>query len=211
MLVRTLYAGCPLCGGRNSVALFTADCSQYPFYQPVLSPVMTWMRCADCEHVYTDGYHGFGNGSLLFTVQEFGFDPVGIDLRKDSVAAMRAFGIEAHNTDLERFEDRQGFDVVSLCDVLEHMPYPTVGLERAHALLNEGGLIFVSMPNTDSTLWRDLDARNVNPYWAELEHYHNFTRKRLYRLLEETGYEPLRYGVSERYRVCMDVLARKRT
>ena len=28
---------------------------------------------------------GFGNGSLLFTADEFGFEPIGVDLRKDGV------------------------------------------------------------------------------------------------------------------------------
>ena len=66
------------------------------------------------------------------------------------------------------------------------------------------------MPNLDSSMWRSLDAQNANPYWPELEHYHNFSRPRLYILLEETGFTPLRYGVSERYRACMDEIARKK-
>jgi protein O-GlcNAc transferase len=32
---------------------------------------------------------GFGNGSLLFTAQEYGFTPVGIDLREENVAALK--------------------------------------------------------------------------------------------------------------------------
>jgi hypothetical protein len=27
--------------------------------------------------------------------------------------------------------------------------------------------------------------------------------------LQETGFEPVKYGVSERYRACMEVIARK--
>ena len=57
--------------------------------------------------------------------------------------------------------------------------------------------------------WRLLDAVNANPYWGELEHYHNFGRARLYALLIEYGFEPLHYRVSERYRVCMEVIARR--
>ena len=30
---------------------------------------------------------GFGNGALLFTAQEFGFTPIGLDLRSENVAA----------------------------------------------------------------------------------------------------------------------------
>ena len=53
-----------------------------------------------------------------------------------------------------------------------------------------------------------LNTRNDNPYWAEIEHYHNFTRESLYSVLRQTGFRPIRYAVSERYRCCMEVLAR---
>jgi protein O-GlcNAc transferase len=51
----------------------------------------------------------------------------------------------------------------------------------------------------------------VNPYWGwgEIEHYHNVSRKRLYALLEEQGFRPAEYHVSERHRLCMDVVSIK--
>jgi hypothetical protein len=66
------------------------------------------------------------------------------------------------------------------------------------------------MPNSESVLWTAMNQSNANPYWGEIEHYHNFGRTRLYSLLEEAGFEPVRYGISERYRACMEVIARKR-
>ena len=76
-------------------------------------------------------------------------------------------------------------------------------------LLAPGGALFLSMPNMDTMVWRLLHANKVNPYWGEIEHYHNFTRKRLYALLEEQGFQPVEYHASERYRVCMEVIAIK--
>jgi hypothetical protein len=46
-----------------------------------------------------------------------------------------------------------------------------------------------------------------NPYWTELEHYHNFTRVRLEALLKECGYTPVYYGVSPRYMAGMEIIA----
>ncbi len=85
-----------------------------------------------------------------------------------------------------------------------------MALEAAHRLLDQDGVLFVSMPNFDCSAWRLLDRDNANPYWGELEHYHNFSRSRLYELLQEMNFEPVRYGVSERYRVCMEVVAKRR-
>jgi hypothetical protein len=150
---------------------------------------------------------GFGNASLLFTAQEWGYTPVGVDLRKENVDALRKLQIEAYCIPVEEMDWRERFSVVSMADVLEHMPFPRKVLPAVHRMLRPGGVLFVSMPNTDSIVWRALDAAGTNPYWSEIEHYHNFSRKRLHTLLEQHGFTPLDYNISERYRSCMEITA----
>jgi 2-polyprenyl-3-methyl-5-hydroxy-6-metoxy-1,4-benzoquinol methylase len=150
---------------------------------------------------------GVGNGSLLFTAEEYGFTVTGIDLRSDNIELLQKLGYDAHCADFQRFNQVASFNVISLADVLEHMPFPLQALQHVRKLLVEGGIAFISMPNSENMLWRTLDQNNANPYWGQLEHYHNFSRSRLFQLLSDTGFEPLRYGVSERYRVCMEVIA----
>jgi len=255
---RLLFESCPLCADKRFAALRTADCSRHPLYRPVVAPVMNWMRCEACGHVFTDGYYspevaaeifqrtnpgqqpganfeqnrmmsarivervarhvsegrwldvGFGNGSLLFTAQEWGFEPMGLDLRLSSVEALQRLGVEARCDDLAMLDEPGRFAVISLADVLEHMAYPKDGLVAAHRLLRPDGILFVSMPNYDCMAWRLLDASNANPYWGELEHFHNFSRARLCAFLKEQGFEPVHYAVSERYRVCMEIIAQRR-
>ncbi|MFZ2101309.1 MAG: class I SAM-dependent methyltransferase [Oricola sp.] len=151
---------------------------------------------------------GFGNGSLLFTAKEYGFKPIGLDLREQTVAQMKTLGIEAHRKDVCDFTSAEKVAVISMADVLEHTHYPKLVLAAARGLLEDDGVLFVSMPNTDTILWDVTTKQNVNPFWGEMEHYHNFSRGRLYALLRETGFTPLRYGISERYRMCMEVIAR---
>jgi SAM-dependent methyltransferase len=254
---RVMYDECPLCQGRNMVFVRAADCSQHPLYRPIISPTMTWLRCTDCEHVFTDGYFsneaasaifentnesqkpgwafeqqritsakivariaqhaaverwldvGFGNGSLLFTAAEWGFNPIGLDLRRSSVEAMHQLGIEAFCTDISTFDQTASFSVVSLADVLEHMPFPISGLQAAHRLLQPEGILFLSMPHYDCLAWRLLDRINANPYWCELEHFHNFSLKRLNAMLQGAGFRQVSYNVSERYRIGMEVIAQR--
>ncbi len=152
---------------------------------------------------------GFGNGSLLTTAAEFGFAVVGTDLRESHVEMMRQLGFEAHAVDFETYRPTEPLDVISMADVLEHMPFPKQALQHARALLRDDGLLFVSMPNSDSFIWQALSRDGVNPYWGEIEHYHNFGRQRLYALLRECGFEPVHFDVSFRYRACMEVIAKK--
>jgi SAM-dependent methyltransferase len=152
---------------------------------------------------------GFGNGALLTTAAEFGFDCVGLDLRAEAVRRLQEFGYTAKLLALEHFEAEQPFEVISFADVLEHMPFPKLALAQAHRLLSPGGLLFVSMPNLDCFQWKMLDRAGTNPYWKELEHLHNFSRQVLYETLRRCDFEPVGYMVSERYVAGMEVLARR--
>mgnify|MGYP000876505517 FL=1 len=159
---------------------------------------------------------GCGNGALLFTAAEYGFTPVGIDMRKATVDALSPIGLEVYHCE---FGERVGraallladapVTVISMADVLEHLPLPQRALREANHMLARGsGLLFISCPAADSPVWDMLDAAGVNPYWQEIEHYHNFSRERLFALLRDAGFEPLSYGVSERYRIGMEIVAR---
>ena len=256
---RIAYRTCPLCGSKEIAEHKSASCAHHPMYRPLLPPIMRWMRCLHCEHIFTDGYWspaaldsifsstnahqlpgndphgsraiaarmvekvvrqaksaegrwldiGFGNGALLGTAEEYGFSVVGLDLRSQAVDLMWKDGIEAYVMEFDAYRPEVPLQVISMADVLEHMPYPIPALQHAHSLLVADGLLLVSMPNSDCYAWRMLDRLNSNPFWGELEHYHNFGRKNLYALLRQQGFEPVSYGVSERYYLCMEVIARK--
>ena len=256
---RIPYRVCPLCDGAQITEHKSASCTHHPLYRPSLPPIIRWMRCLHCGHVFTDGYWspaaldeifssanphqlpgdnphgsramaarmvekvlrhskieegrwldvGFGNGALLGTAEEYGFSVVGLDLRSQAVDLMRKDGIEAHVMELEGYRPELPPQVISMADVLEHVPFPIPVLQTAHGLLARDGVLFVSMPNSDCHAWRMLDRLDGNPFWGELEHYHNFGKQRLYSLLRQQGFEPINYGISERYYLCMEVIARK--
>lgn len=150
---------------------------------------------------------GFGNASLLFTAQEYGFYPVGVDLRLNNVKILNSLGIEAYCENIQKIDFKRNFSVISLMDVLEHVPYPKEMLSTVKTFLEPNGIIVISMPNTENIVWKEMTKQNVNPYLGELEHYHNFSRTRLYSLLEEFSIKPIRYSISDRYRVCMEIIA----
>lgn len=152
---------------------------------------------------------GFGNGALMTAAEEFGFEVAGIDLRRAAVEAMRGMGYDAECVDITGLDQARRYDAISLMDVLEHMPYPRAGLAAAERLLEPDGVLFISMPNRDSFVWRSYDALGTNPFWGEIEHFHDFGLRRLSALLLDHGFEVARYDVSKRYFACMEVVARR--
>ena len=153
---------------------------------------------------------GFGNGSLIFTAQEYGFKVIGLDLRKDNVETLKNLGIEAYCNKLEEIDFKTKITVASFMDVFEHIPYPKQILKVLYSKMDESGCLIISMPNSESIIWKLMTQQNQNPYLGEIEHYHNFSKTRLFELLEECGFSIVKYGISERYRVCMEIIASKK-
>lgn len=150
---------------------------------------------------------GFGDGAAMFVADEFGFDVTGIDVRSDVVDSMAGYGYAVEVATVDDVEP--GWDVVSMFDTLEHVADPVAEVRRVFELLEPGGVFALSCPNMGSTAWETLDAEGRNPYWAELEHYHNFTRERLAALLVECGFRVVGFDIPNRWRLGMEMYARR--
>ena len=151
---------------------------------------------------------GAGSGMLLALASECGYDAAAVEMRESTAAALRARGLHVAST-LDG-GPWSSYDVVSLCDVLEHVAWPRQFLRAAVGLVAPGGCLFLSSPNRDSLAWEALDGENVNPYWSEIEHFHNFSFRQIRGELLDLGLGPVTCTVSNRYRLGMDVLAVRR-
>lgn len=154
---------------------------------------------------------GFGSGGLVMTASEFGFHAVGVDTRPEAVKRLRELGYDAICSAFELLTIDEPLDVLSMADVLEHMPAPRAALDKVRSMLVPDGLFYVSCPNSETSTWRLWETTNTNPYWSELEHYHNFSRTELTELLDEHDLEVIDYYVSARYFSCMEITARRRS
>ena len=131
--------------------------------------------------------------------------------RKENVHALKQLGYEAHCMPIEEFYDQERFNVISMADVLEHMPFPKVGLAAARRLLRQGGVLFLSMPNMENIVWRLLHANRRQSLLGRDRALPQFLPQAPLRACwRNTGSSPLAYHVSERYRVCMELIAAKR-
>lgn len=86
-----------------------------------------------------------------------------------------------------RFPDAH-FDVVTLIDVIEHLPDPLRLMREISRITKPGGVVYIVTPDIAS-----LSARCLRGKWWGLRpaHIYYFSRKTLAALLEKTGYEVL--------------------
>jgi len=83
------------------------------------------------------------------------------------------------------------FDVVTLHDVIEHVPDPAGLLREVARVTKPGGWVYLVTPDCDS-----LSARLLGGRWWGLRpaHIYYFSRATLTRLLEQGGYEVVEAG-----------------
>lgn len=129
---------------------------------------------------------GCGPGSFLAMLRDRGFANVeGLELNLQSAdVARRRHGIELA-TDLGALK-RQTYDVVSMIEVIEHLPEPEAMLRTISALLEPGGRLFIT---TDSV--RNLTSRRIPRYsqhYTGPSHVSLFTERAIRRLIERTGF-----------------------
>jgi len=89
------------------------------------------------------------------------------------------------------------FDAITLWDVIEHVRNPRLYLECCKALLGSGGLLFLTTGEFDS-----LAAKVMGRRWHLMippKHLFYFSRRGLFRLLEETGFEILSTAYDGRF------------
>lgn len=89
-----------------------------------------------------------------------------------------------------------GYDVITLWNVLEHLPDPIQSLRQIRGLLNDNGLLVIQTPNQDS-----LDARLFGRHWIGYEiprHLCVFSQHLLCSSLQALGFRtwttPCLYG-----------------
>jgi 2-polyprenyl-3-methyl-5-hydroxy-6-metoxy-1,4-benzoquinol methylase len=139
---------------------------------------------------------GCSTGQFLRVAREAGWQVSGLEYSDATARVAR----ERHGLDVRTGAlDAQAlagrtFDVITLWDVLEHLPEPRDALLALRGALCEDGLLVVKTPRVDG-LFPALSLR-VAPavgFWRHPEppgHLFQFSRATLERLLRETGFVP---------------------
>jgi 2-polyprenyl-3-methyl-5-hydroxy-6-metoxy-1,4-benzoquinol methylase len=130
---------------------------------------------------------GCAGGASLVAAKTCGFDPVGVEpSRWMADYGRRTYGVEIHDGILQpgMFAE-QTFDVITLWDVLEHIPDPKALLDLIGRLLRPAGIFVVSYPDFRSVMGRLLGDRW--PFWLSV-HLLYYDRTTIARQLAACGF-----------------------
>jgi 2-polyprenyl-3-methyl-5-hydroxy-6-metoxy-1,4-benzoquinol methylase len=102
-----------------------------------------------------------------------------------------------------RLEDadlpESSFDVVTMWDVIDHIPRPDPVLKRCHALLKDGAICFIRTPNIALQVPRarlNKLLKGMQPgiaYLQARDHAHHYSMTSIRRLLERNGFSRIRF------------------
>lgn len=132
---------------------------------------------------------GCGGGYLVRASLRRGWEASGVDPSAAAYAiAMQEEDLAgritiAHTADLAKATVSK-LNVVTMLDVVEHLPEPVSVMRDALSLLTPGGTLFVTTPRFDGPLYRKQRERYVQ---FKSDHVHYFTETTLARVVEAAG------------------------
>ncbi len=143
--------------------------------------------CREQKPIWVDV--GCGDGSLLMIAQDHGYAAVGLDTDAAAVERIRTLGCNALPNDFLTLEFQVVPNVLTLLNVLPQLADPRAALRKAAKVLHPGGVLVVSAPDSSSSAWRALEAKNGNNHWLDPEQHHVLTRQQIVSLVQECGFD----------------------
>ena len=130
---------------------------------------------------------GSGSGFFLDVAMEMKWDAHGVEYDPSIVKACVLRGMKMQQGALDVSHYQEGsFDVLTSFEVLEHLIDPRAEIEKFHALIRPGGLLYATTPNYNSvSRWLAHPSWNIINY---PEHLNYFTPRTLDRILSENGF-----------------------
>jgi 2-polyprenyl-3-methyl-5-hydroxy-6-metoxy-1,4-benzoquinol methylase len=133
---------------------------------------------------------GCAAGFFLDEAHKRGWQVQGLDVSNFAVEyTSKRFGFDVrHGSLLDLDYPKNTYDLITLWDVIEHVPDPKAYIQRVAELLRSGGVISLATPDVDSIPAKLTGKRWVG-YKLSEEHVYYFAVKTLTRMLNEAGFD----------------------
>lgn len=151
---------------------------------------------------------GAGGGELIAAALELGFEVDALEImEKQAELLSKMLSVQVCAMDFLDYNTPKKYDIITMGDVVEHVTDPVAAIQKAHSLLEDSGILWVSTPNFESGFSRIMKFND--PMWSEPCHISYFSRGGFQKLLHENGFRLLDYKISNRYNGSMELIAEK--
>lgn len=130
---------------------------------------------------------GCNEGRGLTLYQRSGYAVEGLELNSKAADVARKKGFVVYSDLIEQLEPRNKYDVVVLSNVLEHSLNPSEMLAHVARILNPGGQVWISCPNSQS--WLRAVFRRYWINWHVPFHIVHFSPDTLREMLKKSQFE----------------------
>jgi len=169
---------------------------------PLLEAYDRWLTALEAQHRPGRLLDiGCGTGLFLAAAQRRGWRGVGIEDNEEARRfAVQRVGCEVYPGDFDTLPFSQlpgdGFDAITMWDVLEHSRVPVALLEKVRGRLSPGGVVGIAVPNqrnilnmVGSVIYRASRGRIVGPLERQYvsQHFSYFTPATLEAALRRAG------------------------
>ena len=190
---------CRLCGtfftARLPTAVESKDYGGYYHEGNLEVPVFVHRRLEDLVSDFDEDRElnrwldvGCGAGTLLEAARGRGWEVIGTEVADQAAQAQRAKGFDVRSGELEQLElPEAGFDVVSIVEVIEHVPDVSALLAASRRLLRPGGALYVTTPHG-----RGISGRLLSTKWSVVrppEHLQLLSMRGMRAVLHRSGFE----------------------
>lgn len=142
---------------------------------------------------------GCAGGTFLAEAREAGFDVHGLEINAAMAESARErYDLAVTCSSIEAAGELGRFDVVTMMDVLEHVPAPLEALRKVHGWLRPGGVLFVRGPLVTGVVPRVKETvRRIIGREKQLPGYpldaNMFNRRSLTACMVAAGMTPVRW------------------
>jgi len=164
----------------------------FPEHRLTIIKFIDYFRDIDINLSVLDA--GCGDGFWMEILRDLGFkDLIGIDLSLTFLNRAKSKGLEVIQCDLSRMCFCRKFDIIILCDVLEHISDLGLALNEIYQTLKENGILYLIIPVYDSlsSKYNRLIHRKSKIDEAKKHdetHLHAFSKSKIIEILDSHGF-----------------------
>jgi len=216
------YFQCPECSlifqdpgvSFNAEEIYNADYIQKRSQDPGhLSTTTPRVKTAEHYYRWVEKFAAKGNllevgcatGLALKVAQTQGWNVFGVEVNEQAALmakdVLKADVVRVGHLNDGMFPDNY-FSLVTLFDVIEHIPHPVEFMSLLHKKMAPGSHILFVTPDIDTLSFKVLKEKW--PHFVQ-EHLALFSKNSMDRLLKETGFKPKAHGWATKY-ISIDML-----